>query len=170
MRAVGILPLNCCGSNNCGYGTGFISYHFPLHTPRAPATQTTLIKELTHRSLDGLSTSRHVSCCLPARPFFLSLHLFFPCLQKSAEKFLAQRAPSCSPRLKIRFLLVCVVSSYSPCVSPSSCSHLAWLVFCSCVCPRSLEWRARVLALLRSLVPSFLPGMDALSKCWNKGM
>ena len=112
----------------------------------------------------------HVLCCLPARPFFLSLHLFFPCLQKSAEKFLAQRAPSCSPRLKICFLLVCVVSSYSPCVSPSSCSHLAWLVFCSCVCPRSLEWRAHVLALLRSLVPSFVPGMDALSKCWNKGM
>ena len=52
---------------NCGHGTGFISYHFPLHTPRAPATQTTLIKELTHRSLDGLSTSCAV--CLQD-PFF----------------------------------------------------------------------------------------------------
>lgn len=72
------LPLNCCGSNNCGYGTGFISYHFPLHTPRAPATQTTLIKELTHRSLDGLSTSRHVSCCLACKTSFSLSAPFLP--------------------------------------------------------------------------------------------
>lgn len=102
--------------------------------------------------------------------FSLSASFHFPCLQNSAEKFLTQWAPPCSPRLKNWFFLLYMVSSYSPYVSPCSCSHLALLVFCSCVCPHSLEWRARVLGLLRSLVPSVMPGMDALTKCWNKRM